>query len=121
MDELIQVLEDKPNLGGGMKSAISAANYAETEAHLMANNRYDPEGLIRILGSKNLANPGTWLYAGYSALTEMEGRRCSEFRDLVGPKPGRPYRVDRPFSPSDTIRHAIREDYAELVSTTNVG
>ena len=74
-----------------MKSAISAANPAAAEAHLMANNRYDPEGVIRILRSKNSAFPGTLLHTGDSALTEMEGRRYHEIRDLVGPKPGRPY------------------------------
>ena len=82
---------------------------------MMTGHRYDPEGVIKIIAKAIPATPGTKLHAGYSALTKMEGRRYREFRDLVGPKPRRPLRDDRPFSPSDTIRHAIREGYAKLV------
>jgi|TARA_Y100000031_G_scaffold96805_1_gene106245 hypothetical protein len=83
----------------------------------MANHKHDPDSIIKILKTKIPANTGTRLYAGYCALKKLEGKKYQAFRDVVGAKPRRPRKDDRAFSPADTIRHAIDNGYAKLVSS----
>lgn len=82
----------------------------------MPKYKYDPNGLIKILNRTIPVESGTRLYAGYSALQKIEGNSYGKFRDIVGPKPRRPNKDDREFSPSDTIRHALKNGYVTLIS-----
>lgn len=79
-------------------------------------DKYDPNGIITILDRSLTKRVGTKLHEGYTALLKLEGREYKDFRALAGSKPKRPLKDDRPFSPSDTMRDAIKIGFAKLVS-----
>ena len=83
----------------------------------MASHRHDPDSTIKILKQGYPDNIGERLYTGYTALREHEGKTYQEFRDVVGTRPTPPNEDDREFSPASTIRHALDNGYAELVSS----
>ena len=72
---------------------------------------YPKDGVIKILRRKIPANTGTKLYDGLIALKEQEGKTYQQFRDSCGGPKGS---SARKFSPSDTIRTAIKARFARL-------
>ena len=97
-------------------AVANSCNMAVQLEPTMPTYKYDRNGLIKILNRTIPVESGTRLYAGYRALQKMEGKSYGDFRDIVGPKPRRPNKDDRKFSPSDTIRQALKNGSVSLIS-----